>query len=413
MSKQNRIRRTKRKNNKWYGHAYDRVSSPERYNQQLSRVDKDQIIAKIIAGDCIFIREEDTDENLVFLYVRHKNIPYKLLYNKVKRRIITFYYFNVEEYNALIAEKEAELELNTGEDKSIELITNVFPHCFNKVNRVDTKKAYINKKEVSFEEGIDYLDNLHKEYINNKGENEVTNIIGEIAGNVLYGIYGMHCLTCNEVFLKNKKLLHRLSYKVLNDTNTTTMPIKALSHLNISKDFKTRVKFILVCALEDVLKHIPVEYAEVRSNIENILKEKKRRESEFSENLCNCLDEHYSNEDKEAVETLKEMGIKPDFSIFKKDMDNLIEQQQKKYDEVVKELDIKQILRDQINASKIALKEIEEKEELAEKLKAYEADNVRLMQENTELQNKYDNLLIEYEVNKKTLDTIRSSLGVS
>ena len=79
----------------------------ERYNQNLNRVDEDKIVAKIISGDCLYVRT-DVGSGCEYYYVKHNNVPIKVLYDPMYRFVVTDNYFNTEEYNKLVELKNKE-----------------------------------------------------------------------------------------------------------------------------------------------------------------------------------------------------------------------------------------------------------------------------------------------------------------
>ena len=89
----------------------------QRYNVYLSKVDINIIVSKVIQGDCLYVRSEGINE---FYYVKHKNLPLKILYNPEFRSIITTYPFDTDEYNRLRKLKEE----NNMEVKIIDNVNN-------------------------------------------------------------------------------------------------------------------------------------------------------------------------------------------------------------------------------------------------------------------------------------------------
>lgn len=87
--------------NKRRTHA--QIRAEQRYNLELNRVGLNKIVSKIIQGDCLYIRNEGLNE---FYYVKHNNVPVKVLYNPEFRMIITNYPFDTEEYNRLIEDSK-------------------------------------------------------------------------------------------------------------------------------------------------------------------------------------------------------------------------------------------------------------------------------------------------------------------
>lgn len=91
-------------------HSLSRIE--ERYAVKLNRVDEENIVKKIIKDDCIFVRTGDKGCN--FYYVKHNNIPIKVLFHEETRGIVTTYYFDVDEYNKLVElNKSKEVKMDT------------------------------------------------------------------------------------------------------------------------------------------------------------------------------------------------------------------------------------------------------------------------------------------------------------
>ena len=103
----------------WNREKHSVLRSKQRYNQYLTRVDEEKIISKIIVGDCLYVRT-DLNSGGEFYYVKHNNIPMKVLYNPTYRTLqnptkslVTDYEFNADEYNKLVElEKQKQIEEN-------------------------------------------------------------------------------------------------------------------------------------------------------------------------------------------------------------------------------------------------------------------------------------------------------------
>ena len=109
-----RMKKTKRiKVKKTTSQKHSIQRADEHYNIRLNRIDESKIISKIIVGDCMFVRT-DIETGRDFYYVKHNNVPIKVLYDSEFRAIITHDRFNVDEYNKL-------LELNNPK-KEIEMV---------------------------------------------------------------------------------------------------------------------------------------------------------------------------------------------------------------------------------------------------------------------------------------------------
>lgn len=85
-------------------HAKERAW--ERYNRHLDTKEILQIVNSIKNKEYLYIGNSERDEKKHFVYVKHKNIPYKVLYVGEKHpNIITIYPIDVDEYNALVEER--------------------------------------------------------------------------------------------------------------------------------------------------------------------------------------------------------------------------------------------------------------------------------------------------------------------
>ena len=87
---------------------HSQLRATQRYNQELNRKQINSIVAKIIANDCLFVRQGE-NKTQGFYYVKCRNIPIKVLFDRYRKNIITVYPFNPDEYNAL---KEKEKTMN-------------------------------------------------------------------------------------------------------------------------------------------------------------------------------------------------------------------------------------------------------------------------------------------------------------
>lgn len=74
----------------------------QRYNTNLDDKDIKQIINRIKNEDYLYAGRSENDPTKFFGYVKHKNLPFKVLFkNGLTPKLITIYPIDVDEYNNL------------------------------------------------------------------------------------------------------------------------------------------------------------------------------------------------------------------------------------------------------------------------------------------------------------------------
>ena len=220
--------------------THTKKRAEQRYNLNLTKVDEDLIVAKIMRGECLYLRNDGENE---FHYVKHKNLPVKILYNPDYRMIITPYPFVTEEYNLL--EKM--------EKERIEAMKHPLQDLHEEIkerDNTDMKKTKLNKKEISM-----------KRWVEIHGYESFT------IGCILY-------MKRADVFLKNNGLISRF---VMNGTLKKDVDFVTLKKSDLPEALRRITQrnitsYIKYSTLERLSNSDLLEaYSDVRVNIRNII----------------------------------------------------------------------------------------------------------------------------------------------
>lgn len=128
------------------------IRSEQRYNKITNKDFILNIIKQIINNEALLIKEQSN--NRVLYYAKYKKIPYKIVWDVKKKRIITFLPFDTDEYNDIIKEKNRERKERLM-NKKIKLIKcpkcgiiyNAVPQNYY-INCLDCGEKYIQKTEL-------------------------------------------------------------------------------------------------------------------------------------------------------------------------------------------------------------------------------------------------------------------------
>lgn len=240
----------------------------QRYNLYLSKKDEDLIVAKIMRGDCLYLRNDGENE---FHYVKHNNLPVKILYNPEFRMIITPYPFKTDEYNLLEKMEQDKKEALKHPLQDLQDLQKEIEERDNMSIRTYSKNAVNMKSWIAFE-GLDTF----------------------VIDKVIY-------LKRSDIFQKNNSLVCKLlAYKsIVKDIDFITLQRSQIP-LKFQKSFTgSSVSFMRYDSLQKLLDKNVIKNARAEQLIKQIIKFGSSPMTERDSSIFNLEDTDTDSLDEE------------------------------------------------------------------------------------------------------------------